>query len=486
MYTQCPQCLTYFQVTPEHLKIAQGNVRCGQCRTVFSALGNLTEEPPQIEEQYDDFDDDIFLDESELEQELFEASLHGQESSAKPTKLGQAIAAIQALNQNARQSKVTPAPAENKAPLPLIKNKKPKPEKKAEAPRPSPRLPSAEPAAKPLIDDDDINYDEALRALDELRFSDAMEQDQTFIHTSAPQQAPKQAPQQAPKPAPQKPPVPQETAQPAAAEPKPQPAPKPMPSKAATNAKQAEDFDGLDATNINLDIANLEATIVQKAATPNKAAPGAAATRLKTTNDEPEKSKKPANRGKKKRSNAFSKQILGDVSNATPRKRRGKQTAISWWGVGGVCLMMTFLLQTIYFKHNDLAKNQSLRPWISTFCKALSCDVKLPSDVKKLELIGQDIRSHPDVDSALKVSTTIINNAGYAQSYPLLQITFSDINGQRVAERQFKPKEYLPIDTKFDLGMAPDTPIKIELEMLDPGSQAVNFEFDFFPLLENG
>ena len=47
MYTQCPKCLTYFQVTAEHLKVAQGNVRCGQCSNVFSALGNLSEVPPQ-------------------------------------------------------------------------------------------------------------------------------------------------------------------------------------------------------------------------------------------------------------------------------------------------------------------------------------------------------------------------------------------------------------------------------------------------------
>jgi predicted Zn finger-like uncharacterized protein len=69
MYTQCPQCLTYFQVTPEHLRIAQGNVRCGQCRNVFSALGNLTEEPPQVafDDDESELEEEIFIDEGELE-----------------------------------------------------------------------------------------------------------------------------------------------------------------------------------------------------------------------------------------------------------------------------------------------------------------------------------------------------------------------------------------------------------------------------------
>ena len=44
MYTQCPQCLTYFQVTPEHLRIAQGNVRC--INRFEPTVGNILDRPP--------------------------------------------------------------------------------------------------------------------------------------------------------------------------------------------------------------------------------------------------------------------------------------------------------------------------------------------------------------------------------------------------------------------------------------------------------
>lgn len=48
MRTRCPNCDTRFRVTPEQLKIRQGQVRCGQCRKVFDALESLEEEitPP--------------------------------------------------------------------------------------------------------------------------------------------------------------------------------------------------------------------------------------------------------------------------------------------------------------------------------------------------------------------------------------------------------------------------------------------------------
>jgi hypothetical protein len=48
--------------------------------------------------------------------------------------------------------------------------------------------------------------------------------------------------------------------------------------------------------------------------------------------------------------------------------------------------------------------------------------------------------------------------------------------------RRFAPNEYLSKDIEQDTGMPPNTPIQVELEMMDPGSNAVNFEFDFIPL----
>ncbi|MDP3030981.1 MAG: DUF3426 domain-containing protein [Rhodocyclaceae bacterium] len=44
MLTRCPHCETDFRVTPEQLKVRQGQVRCGTCRGVFNAIDSLTDE----------------------------------------------------------------------------------------------------------------------------------------------------------------------------------------------------------------------------------------------------------------------------------------------------------------------------------------------------------------------------------------------------------------------------------------------------------
>lgn len=46
MYTQCPDCLTFFHVDASELAAAQGHVRCSHCQHVFSALLRLTAELP--------------------------------------------------------------------------------------------------------------------------------------------------------------------------------------------------------------------------------------------------------------------------------------------------------------------------------------------------------------------------------------------------------------------------------------------------------
>ena len=46
MYTRCPYCHTYFKIQTEHIKRAEGKVRCGRCFKVFNSIGNLLEQLP--------------------------------------------------------------------------------------------------------------------------------------------------------------------------------------------------------------------------------------------------------------------------------------------------------------------------------------------------------------------------------------------------------------------------------------------------------
>ena len=61
MYTRCPDCKTYFRVTAENLRVANGEVCCGACETEFNALASLADEVP--DELIDDNGRDAIPDE---------------------------------------------------------------------------------------------------------------------------------------------------------------------------------------------------------------------------------------------------------------------------------------------------------------------------------------------------------------------------------------------------------------------------------------
>jgi hypothetical protein len=94
-------------------------------------------------------------------------------------------------------------------------------------------------------------------------------------------------------------------------------------------------------------------------------------------------------------------------------------------------------------------------------------------------LLNRDVRRHPDVSDALLINATLVNQAAFTQSWPVLSIRVSDLAGKPVAERRFLPVEYLGESLNHAGGMAPASPVQVVLEIEDPGEEAVSFQFDF-------
>jgi predicted Zn finger-like uncharacterized protein len=48
MYTRCPKCTTVFRITAAQLRVAEGEVRCGNCAISFNALTSLSDALPEL------------------------------------------------------------------------------------------------------------------------------------------------------------------------------------------------------------------------------------------------------------------------------------------------------------------------------------------------------------------------------------------------------------------------------------------------------
>lgn len=163
------------------------------------------------------------------------------------------------------------------------------------------------------------------------------------------------------------------------------------------------------------------------------------------------------------------------VSATEPSNVRLKATL---WAATNIALILVLLGQYAYFNRNDLSQYPELRPWLTRFCAVVSCNTPLRRDVSHISLANRVVQSHPNQPNALLIDATLVNEADFPQPFPLLEIRFSDLSNQLVAGRRFRPSEYLPGDTSLQAGMPPHQPVHITLAIVDPGKEAVSFQFE--------
>lgn len=155
-----------------------------------------------------------------------------------------------------------------------------------------------------------------------------------------------------------------------------------------------------------------------------------------------------------------------------------KPSRLKWWIA---CLVALLVLagQYLYFNFQTLARQPQTRPALEALCQWVGCEVPAKVDVTQIRSSNLSVREHPQFPGALQVDAIIYNRASFAQPFPVLQMRFSDINGELLASREFRPSEYLSGELAGQSQMPPQTPIRIALEVLDPGQNAVSYSLEF-------
>lgn len=156
-----------------------------------------------------------------------------------------------------------------------------------------------------------------------------------------------------------------------------------------------------------------------------------------------------------------------------PKPRWGRRF---FWGLL-IVLAAAALIVQINFE--ELVRQDQYRPWFQQICPQIGCTVPPKVDTNLLESSNLVVHSHPEFKGALVVDAIIYNRAPFSQPFPLLELRFADPNGQLIASRRFKPSEYLSGEMAGKAKMPPQTPIHIALDILDPGTKAVNYSLNF-------
>lgn len=170
--------------------------------------------------------------------------------------------------------------------------------------------------------------------------------------------------------------------------------------------------------------------------------------------------------------------MAGSPDFVQPEKSPPSRPGNSWLWLAIPVLTVSLFLQIALADRAHLAADPAWRPRIVALCDVLRCEVPAWLEPTALHVTSREIRPHPSVPGVLLVTATFRNDAAFAQPWPQLQLSLTNLDGDSFGLRRFAPREYL--------GAEPATPLigagqsaTITLEIVDPGRRAVAFGLDF-------
>ncbi|TBW58504.1 DUF3426 domain-containing protein [Marinobacter halodurans] len=151
----------------------------------------------------------------------------------------------------------------------------------------------------------------------------------------------------------------------------------------------------------------------------------------------------------------------------------------SIWTLLVLVLLGVLVSQVTYFQLDRLSSIPELRPYYEQGCEILGCELPPLVAIDRIQSQKLVVRTDPDQRGTLVVDAVLVNEAGFEQPFPNIGLTFSNLNGDVVAQSLFEPDEYLSGEAQ-DLSMMPSqTPIRISIHIRDPGRDAVNYNITF-------
>lgn len=136
----------------------------------------------------------------------------------------------------------------------------------------------------------------------------------------------------------------------------------------------------------------------------------------------------------------------------------------------GFLLALILVAQAAYFFRIEIgASLPGLKPLLEDYCALLQCTVALPQKADLVSIESSELESDPNLGNIVTLHALIHNRAPYAQAYPSLELTLTNVQDQPVARRVFRPADYLKTgqDEKQGFPANRDLDIKLHLDTTD-------------------
>jgi len=168
-----------------------------------------------------------------------------------------------------------------------------------------------------------------------------------------------------------------------------------------------------------------------------------------------------------------------DTALELEQQKRIGSTRTGLFVGAGLVLVLISCLVFFWLRMPELSQDPRFRPWYQTACNLVGCSLPDYINPNQVETSNLVVRSHPQQDATLELTTVFRNTAQFPQPFPLLELTFSDLNNRPMMVFEFLPDEYLPQALRGMPLMPVGAPVQITLDLADPGPDAVNYQMTF-------
>ncbi|MEJ2590231.1 MAG: DUF3426 domain-containing protein [Candidatus Thiodiazotropha sp.] len=441
MLTQCPHCLTLFRIAPEQLKAAAGKVRCSRCNQVFNALHRLEETPESFLQKANAGDDDFWPEETETpadddtDEQVWENDAGADaDTPAEPVESN----ADTEENEPASYASMAPAQADVASEFDLDSDSESdfilERDDGLET-EPDYFAADTESQMSALLDQD---TNSSLLNLDDPSGEPAEVID--FLHREATQPQADETASEADETTP-------EEAEPPVEEDEPEPGESELPpgydfgdsilkDEAIDLEEGKPDYDSVPAFRASID----------EPVSPPASAP-------------------------------VDESVFAFEPIEKPARQRSPATP--FWFAGSLVLLLLLGGQLVWLFKDSLIRHDMGRQAVSALCQVVGCTVPIRRDTDKIVIQSRNLSTHPDMPDVLFMQLVMINNAGFAQPFPKVQLSLFNDKGALIARRTFAPDDYLPQDERGKRMMPESQPIQVEMQLRDPGKEVTGYTFEF-------
>ncbi len=153
---------------------------------------------------------------------------------------------------------------------------------------------------------------------------------------------------------------------------------------------------------------------------------------------------------------------------------------LDWaWGAASALLLLLFGLQLAYFLRVEIAAWwPESRPALAEACSHIGCSLPLPQDLRAVRIESSALETDPEDASRAVLRVNVSNRSSQVVAWPHLILVLTDMRDAPIAQRPFRPEEYLPAGTDPDKGMPPGREWELRLELEFKGMSAYGYKLD--------